>query len=308
MKYVTIIARPHHEEAVNLARAIVERYPRLEIVSEQHVGKHGKIPWAPENKLVARAQLVVALGGDGTLIHACWLLGARSVPILGINLGSLGFMTETPVSDAFRAIDAVIAGQAHVDSRMKLRFAVYRKGTVVIEGEVLNDIVINKGVLARMSSHEVWLDRAFVATYQADGMIFSTPTGSTAYSLAAGGPIVHPAVDCVVVTPICPHALTQRPIIIPGDQRIRVQLAGDASDVFLSADGQLSFPLHSHDWVEVQKSRNRALLVRNERLDYFAVLRQKLRWGERGTRNPAEISFDQPDAQPVKRARRNVRR
>jgi NAD+ kinase len=128
----------------------------------------------------------------------------------------------------------------------------------------------------------MWLDGAYVATYQADGLIFSTPTGSTAYSLSAGGPIIHPAVDCVVVTPICPHALTQRPIVVPGDQLLRVQLTSDVTDVYLTVDGQSGLALRRGDCVEVEKSAHRVLIVRNDRLDYFSILRQKLRWGERG--------------------------
>jgi NAD+ kinase len=191
-------------------------------------------------------------------------------------------MTEIPVADAFAAIDRTLGGAARVESRMKLSCRLYRDGALVLEDEVLNDVVINKGALARIANHEMWLEGAYVATYQADGIIFATPTGSTAYSLSAGGPIIHPGVDCVVVTPICPHSLTQRPIVVPGDQLLRVQLTSDVSDVYLTVDGQSGLELRRGDSVEVEKSPHRVLIVRNDKLDYFSILRQKLRWGERG--------------------------
>jgi NAD+ kinase len=220
------------------------------------------------------------------LIYAACMHRGRQIPILGINLGSLGFMTEVPVSDAMEAISRTLKGQARVESRMKLSCRVYRNGVLLLDDEVLNDVVINKSALARIANHEVSLDGVYVATYQSDGLIFSTPTGSTAYSLSAGGPIVHPAVDCVVVTPICPHALTQRPIVVPGDQLVRVQMTGEVSDVYLTADGQSGLALKRGDSVEVEKSPHRVLIVRNERLDYFSILRLKLRWGERGSDDP----------------------
>ena len=282
MNKIGIVVRPGHADAAQLALAIVEHFREhtflLEEALAQTLGRKG----VPSEELGRDAELLVALGGDGTLLYAARLLGDRSVPVLGIHRGSLGFMTETPRERAFEAIDDVLSGRAHIDSRMKLHAELLRGDEVIFAREVLNDVVINKGVLTRMSTHDVWLDEIFVASYQADGIIFATPTGSTAYSLSAGGPIVHPAVDCVVVTPICPHSLTQRPLIVPGDQRIQARLAGDASDVFLSVDGQASLPLHPGDEVRVRKSKHRLLIVRNARLDYFSILRQKLRWGERG--------------------------
>jgi NAD+ kinase len=164
---------------------------------------------------------------------------------------------------------------------MKLDCRLYRGGKLLIEEEVLNDVVINKSALAKITAHETWLDQTFVANYLADGVIFSTPTGSTAYSLSAGGPIVHPSVDCVVVTPICPHALTQRPIVVPADQVLSVRLNSDMQDIYLTVDGQVGHELKKGDRIEVQRSENRLHLVRNPSLDYFAILRQKLHWGER---------------------------
>ncbi|MEW6434467.1 MAG: NAD(+)/NADH kinase [Myxococcota bacterium] len=282
MKTIAIVARPKKDEATQLAGQIIERYPDREFLLQPHVAEPLGRPAVSDDELSRRAELVIVLGGDGTLIYGARLLEGRPVPVLGVNLGSLGFMTEIPVADAFATIDAVLAGRGRIESRMKLSCRLFRDDALVLEDEVLNDVVINKSALARVADHETWLDGAFVATYRADGVIFSTPTGSTAYSLSAGGPIVHPSIDCVIVTPICPHALTQRPIVVPGDQLVRVKLTSDVSDVFLTIDGQSGLPLEKGDRIEVQRSLNRVMLVRNPHLDYFAILRQKLRWGERG--------------------------
>ena len=282
MKTIAIVARPKKDEATQLARQIIERYPDREFLLQPHVAEPLGRPAVTDEELSRRAELVIVLGGDGTLIYGARLLKGRPVPVLGVNLGSLGFMTEIPVSDVFTVIDGVLEGRGRIESRMKLSCRLFRDDALVLEDEVLNDVVINKSALARIADHETWLDGAFVATYRADGVIFSTPTGSTAYSLSAGGPIVHPSIDCVIVTPICPHALTQRPIVVPGDQLIRVKLTSDVSDVFLTIDGQAGQSLKKGDRIEVQRSLNRVMLVRNPQLDYFGILRQKLRWGERG--------------------------
>jgi NAD+ kinase len=209
------------------------------------------------------------------------VLKGKPVPILGINLGSLGFMTEVPRSEAFGMLELVLAGKAKTTSRMKLACRVFRNDKLLLEDEVINDVVINKGALARIADFETWMDGDFVATFKADGVIFSTPTGSTAYTLSAGGPIVYPSVDCVIVTPISPHALTQKPIVVPGDQTIRVQLKAHVEDVWVTIDGQTGQPLHLGDRIEVERSPNRVHLVKNPTLDYFGILRQKLHWGER---------------------------
>ena len=281
MKTIALIARPKKEEAVAVARELIAAFPDQRFLVEPHLGEPLGLPAVSNEELGATAELAIVLGGDGTLIHAARVLRGRPVPIMGVNLGSLGFMTEIPVAEAASTLRSVLEGKAKIDSRMKLDCRLYRQEDLILEDEVLNDVVINKSALAKIAAHETWLDGAFVATYLADGVIFSTPTGSTAYSLSAGGPIVHPSVDCVVVTPICPHALTQRPIVVPGDQVMSVRLASDLQDVYLTVDGQVGHALLKGDRIEVQKSAHRLLLVRNQQLDYFAILRQKLHWGER---------------------------
>ncbi len=281
MKTIALIARPKKPEAIAVARELIDAFPGQRFLVEPHLGDPLGIASTGNEELSQTAELAIVLGGDGTLIHAARVLRGRPVPLMGVNLGALGFMTEIPVAEAVSTLRQVLDGKAKIDSRMKLDCRLYREEELILEDEVLNDVVINKSALAKIAAHETWLDGAFVATYLADGVIFSTPTGSTAYSLSAGGPIVHPSVDCVVVTPICPHALTQRPIVVPGDQVMSVRLASDLQDVYLTVDGQVGHPLKKGDRIEVQKSAHRLFLVRNQQLDYFAILRQKLHWGER---------------------------
>lgn len=281
MKTIALIAKPKKPEAAQLALKLKESHPDLEFLVEPHFAEQLGWQAASEAALRERAELVVVLGGDGTLIHAARLLRGRPAPILGVNLGSLGFMTEIPAAEATAVFDSVIAKKARIDSRMKLACKLIRDGKTVLEDEVLNDVVIAKSALARIVDYETSLDGAYVATFKADGVIFSTPTGSTAYSLSAGGPIVHPSIDCVIVTPICPHALTQRPIVVPPDEPLRVNLPNEMSDVFLTIDGQAGQALKKGDRLEITRSPARVQIIRNPSIDYFGVLRAKLHWGER---------------------------
>ena len=228
------------------------------------------------------ADLVVVLGGDGTLIHAQSLLHGRSVPILGINMGSLGFMTEVPQSGLYDALELVLAGKAQVSERMKLRVHLHKGGTAerALDAEVLNDVVIAKSALSRMAELDTRCSGDYVTTYRADGVIVATPTGSTAYALAANGPIVFPTMRGVIIAPICPHTLTQRPLVVPEDENIEILLMND-TEVYLTLDGQKGLPLERGDRVQVKQSYNRVLLVRNPNINFFGILRAKLRWGER---------------------------
>ncbi|HZH78427.1 MAG TPA: NAD(+)/NADH kinase [Archangium sp.] len=281
MRTLLLVAKKDKPEAAELAARIRERYSSLEVLGDRLLAH--TLGWArvDDRDLAARAELVVVLGGDGTLIHAARLLDGRPTPLLGINLGSLGFMTEIPVEELFPTMDEVLAGRFKVDSRMKLSCRLIREGRVIVEDEILNDVVINKGALARIADHEVSVDGVPIAMYKADGVILATPTGSTAYSLSAGGPIVHPSVDCTVLTPICSHALTHRPIVVPADRTIRISLRTETADTFLTLDGQTGHSLQCGDSIEVVRSPNRVNLVRNTRVGYFSILRQKLHWGER---------------------------
>jgi len=278
---LAIVAKRDKQEAVALAAQIRERYSHLTVLADRYLSHSLGWPRVEDRELAQRAELVIVLGGDGTLIHAARLLAGRPVPILGVNLGSLGFMTEVPVDELFTLLEEVLAGRFKVDSRMKLTCRLVRGGKVTLEDEVLNDVVINKGALARIADHETTIDGVPITTYKADGIILATPTGSTAYSLSAGGPIVHPSVDCTILSPICSHALTQRSIVVPADRTIRVMLRSETAGTYLTLDGQTGYPLQGGDCIEVVRSPNRVNLVRNPHVAYFTILRQKLHWGER---------------------------
>ena len=235
-----------------------------------------------EDDAARSADLLVVLGGDGTLIHAARLLAGRRVPILGVNMGSLGFLTEVPQSELYAALEQVLAGKALVSERLKLRVNLFRGAATdpTLDVQVLNDAVIGKGALAKMAELDVRCSGDWVATYKADGIIVASPTGSTAYSLAANGPIVFPTMQGLLVTPICPHTLTQRPIVMPDETEVEILLVND-SEVYLTLDGQKGQRLERGDRVRVRAAPDRVLLVRNPRIDFFGILRAKLRWGER---------------------------
>ncbi len=268
---VGIVHKMTSAEATETALFVAQylRNKEVEVVTEE--GEVGR-----------SADLVVVLGGDGTLIHAASLLGGRPVPILGVNMGSLGFMTEVPQSLLYEAIELVLAGNAKVSERMKLRVHLHRAGSSerALDAEVLNDVVIAKSALSRMAELDTRCTGDYVTTYKADGVIVATPTGSTAYALAANGPIMYPTMRGVIIAPICPHTLTQRPLVIPEDENIEIRLMND-TEVYLTLDGQKGLPLQRGDRVQVKQSYNRVLLVRNPNLDFFGILRAKLRWGER---------------------------
>jgi NAD+ kinase len=238
------------------------------------------VPTAAGCDLAARSDLLVVLGGDGTLIHAAGLCGEREVPILGVNLGTLGFLTEIPRDHALPMLEKALAGELSASRRLMLHAQVRRGTDVVLEGSILNDVVVSKNALSRLARLEVRIDSSEAATYEADGLIVATPTGSTAYSLSAGGPIVYPTLEAILLTPICPHALTQRPVVLPADVPVRVRLTS-AGEMFVTLDGAKGCPLEQGDEVFIRRAAHRTLLLRNPDLDPFAILRQKLRWGAR---------------------------
>lgn len=251
-------------------------------VVEQYLRGHGREVLTDEEAVARDADLVVVLGGDGTLIHAAWLLQGRRAPILGVNMGSLGFMTEVPHGEIYATLDDVLAGRATMSERLKLGVHVHHGGDSrpALAAEVLNEVVISKTALSRMSELDTRYRGQYLTTYKADGVIVATPTGSTAYALAANGPIVYPTMRGVIIAPICPHTLTQRPLVVPDDGDIELVLIND-TEVYLTLDGRPGLPISRGDRVQVKQSPNRVLLVRNPRIDFFGILRAKLRWGER---------------------------
>jgi NAD+ kinase len=210
------------------------------------------------------------------------LFSGKDVPILGVNLGSLGFLTEITIEELYTRLEKCLEGNPRVSERMMLEVTLHREGQEIEKGHVLNDMVINKGALARIVDLETKVNRHFLTTYKADGLIISTPTGSTGYSLSAGGPIIHPLMSCIVITPICPHTLTNRPIVVTDESIISITVASSFDEkVYLTMDGQVGFELHEGDSVEVRKALKTTALVMSKTRDYFEVLRTKLKWGER---------------------------
>lgn len=232
-------------------------------------------------EIMQQADLAIVLGGDGTLLSVARRASKREVPILGVNLGGLGFLTSITTGEMFSTLEQVLHGQYEVERRSVLESALIRNGERIGTFQVLNDAVINKGALARIIDLETWVNDQYLCTYKADGLIVATPTGSTAYSLAAGGPIIAPSVGVVVLAPICPHMLTNRPIVLPEDANIQVTLRTADEDVILTLDGQEGLPLKSGDMVGIQRSGISVSLIKPANRTFFDVLRSKLRWGER---------------------------
>jgi NAD+ kinase len=231
--------------------------------------------------LPADADLVIAVGGDGTLLAVSRSAGPLGIPILGVNFGSLGFLTELQPDELLLGLEAVLAGQFTIDERQTLRVRHIRADRVLLEYSVLNDAVITKAALARMITIEVSIDQTRVATYTSDGLIVSTPTGSTAYSLSAGGPILDPRMRAFVIAPICPHQMTYRPLVVPGDVEIHTSLRDAAEEVYLTLDGQIGLPFEGEDALLIDSHPCLTRLVRVSGQPFFEVLRRKLRWGER---------------------------
>ena len=225
--------------------------------------------------------LLIVLGGDGTLLSAARLAAEFRVPILAVNLGGLGFLTTVPQDEIYSILEELFAGKHRVSERVMLDAEIVRAGNVIRRQIALNDAVLNKAALARIMDLELRVDGEYVTTYKSDGLIISTPTGSTAYSLAAGGPIVYPSVEAFVVSPICPHTLTNRPIVIPDSATIEIDFKAEDDAVFLTLDGQIGIELFRGDHIRVRKAPNKLMLVRPARKTYYQILRSKLKWGER---------------------------
>jgi NAD+ kinase len=235
---------------------------------------------ASRAELPGQVDLLIILGGDGTLLSMARAVGDLGVPLLGVNLGGLGFLTATTLDEMFPALEAYFGGRMAIEERMLLAARIVRNTQALGEYAALNDIVITKSAMSRIIDLSVSVEGRYATAYRADGLIISTPTGSTAYSLSAGGPILFPTMDVVVLTPICSHTLTNRPIVVPGTDRIEVTLLAD-QEVMATMDGQVGVGLREGDTVEIRKAAARIRLVRFPQKDFFSVLRTKLKWGER---------------------------
>ncbi|MDM8517224.1 NAD(+)/NADH kinase [Desulfobacterales bacterium HSG16] len=221
---------------------------------------------------------VFALGGDGTFLSAVRWIGRQPIPIHGIKFGQVGFLAETSEDGLFQMAEAVLAGLYKIILRMRLEVSVFKNESKIMTESVLNDLVINKGALARLAQIDTWIDDKYLTTYRADGLIMATPTGSTAYSLAAGGPVVHPAVPGIIMTPICPFTLTNRPLIIPDSACVRIRLSGKSSDIMLTFDGQSGLDIDENHTIIVKQSTLPVQMITLPDIDYFDILKAKLRW------------------------------
>lgn len=235
----------------------------------------------PAEQVAARSDVLVVLGGDGTLLRVSHLLGRRPVPVLGVNFGSLGFLTEITRDELKPTLAGVLTGRYTWEERRLLRATLHRANGEVEAGDALNDVVVTKAaVVSRIIEIEIVVDGAYVTAYRADGVIVATPTGSTAYNLAAGGPILHPSLPALVLTPICPHMLANRPLVISDESDVAVRLVSEDVEVHMTLDGQAGFPLRAGDVVRIARSARKIRLVKAPGRDYYGVLRTKLKWGE----------------------------
>src|SRR4030081_1253594 len=293
MLQAAIISKPQKPEVAGILRDLIAWLEArhynylLDPDSAAYIGAPNPIERVALPKF--KPNLVIVLGGDGTLLAAARAFARTTTPILSVNLGSLGFLTEIPLSDLFPTLEAWCDNCAEIEVRSMMHAEHIRDGEVLQKWDALNDVVIAKGTIARMGDYSVEIDRQLVATFRADGVIVSTPTGSTAYNLAANGPIVMPPVNALLVTPICPHLLTIRPIVTPGEATVSVHVVGVPNEIYLTVDGQEAVPLRLDDHVHCQRSEASVRLLRSPPNGLFSVLRSKLKWGEgclhRGTRN-----------------------
>jgi NAD+ kinase len=277
IRSVGIVVKPNNDEALRTSNELSEwlNARGISVRCSPFVGDHE----CREGEFDLAADLVVVLGGDGTMISTARLVGDAQILVLGVNYGSLGYLAEFRIEEMFPALEAILIGDYAVDRRVMLKAEHWRDGEMVAAGRVLNDVVINKAAIARIIGIDVKLDGQFVNGFRADGLIVSTPTGSTAYNLSAGGPIIYPSMNAVVLTPICPFTLTNRPIVVPDTAMIELELENENEGVVLTLDGQTGYPMRARDRVRIRKSSTTFNIVQPANRNYFDVLRNKLKWG-----------------------------
>lgn len=280
---VGIVSKPGSPAAVTVVPQLLEwlRSRGIRVRMDEQTARYaGDGDGLPRDNVPDGTQLVIVLGGDGTLLAAARALGGRDIPIFAVNLGALGFLTAITIEEIYPELERAFRNEHRIGVRRMLQCELVRSGEIVATYDALNDVVVTKSALARMIDIETHVDAHFVATYKADGLIVATPTGSTAYSLSAGGPIIFPSVDTLCITPICPHTLTARPVLVPGSSTIQMTNLSDDS-TFLTIDGQIGEPLHCQDKVMCRASPKSVKLIRPPNMLFFDVLRAKLKWGGR---------------------------
>jgi NAD+ kinase len=288
IKRIGVVVKPHQPDALDtlcrLTQWLNERDLKLiggpEIERERIEHDTGCVVESVESaKLSSSVDLILVLGGDGTMIATARMMGDTEVPVIGVNYGGLGYLAEFRIEELFTALESILGGDYKLEQRVMLSVELHRGEELVTRNRVLNDVVMNKSALARIIEIETHLNQQFVNSFRADGLIVATPTGSTAYNLSAGGPVIYPSMNAVVITPICPFTLSNRPIVVPDESLIEVRLKTENEDVSLTLDGQVGFPLQASDRVVIRKSRTTFNLVQPANRNYFDLLRDKLRWG-----------------------------
>lgn len=288
IKRIGLVLKPHQPEALKttceliqwLAERGIELVGGPEIERERVEHETGcSVRVVPPDKLADEVDLVLVLGGDGTMIATARLIGDKEVPVVGVNFGGLGYLAEFRFEELYTGLESILQGNYRLNKRVMLQVELRRGDELITQNRVLNDVVINKSALARIIEIEAYFNQQFVNSFRADGLIVSTPTGSTAYNLSAGGPVIFPSMNAVVITPICPFTLTNRPIVVPDDAEIELRLKTEKEDVALTLDGQVGFELQVEDRVVITKSHTTFNLIQPASRNYFDVLRDKLRWG-----------------------------
>ena len=282
IKTVGIISKPNAPGVDLVPRLIAWLHERsITVRIDNETGAYAGVAGISRDQVPEGCDLVIVLGGDGTLLSAARAIGRREIPLFPVNLGGLGFLTAITVEELFPELERALRSEHRIARRKLMNVEVIRGGEVCASFDALNDAVLTKSEIARMIDLDTYVDEQFVCRYKADGLIIATPTGSTAYSLSAGGPIIFPSVPAICLTPICPHMLTNRPVLVPETSVIRVTSRGPDESVYLTIDGQVGIPIREHDVVVCHSSHHSLLLTRPPRMMFFDVLRQKLKWGER---------------------------
>lgn len=289
IRRVGVVVKPNQPEALNTVCHLVEWLAAhgIKVVGTPDLDRQrieGETSCAVEvvehEKLAANVELIVVLGGDGTMIATSRMIGDYDVPVVGINFGTLGYLAEFRVEEMYTALESIFTGDYRVETRVRLAVDLMRGEEILMHSRVLNDVVINKSALARIIELEAFMNGQLISAFRADGLIISTPTGSTAYNLSAGGPVIYPSMNAVVITPICPFTLSDRPIVVPDDAVIELGLRTPNEEVVLTLDGQVGLPIQPEHRVRIRKSLTTFKIVQPKNRNYFEVLREKLRWGK----------------------------
>jgi NAD+ kinase len=281
---IGIIGKTHKKEAFDVAKGLSTwlQEKGVEVYIEKELGAEiGHTNSVARTELPELVDIILVFGGDGTFLSVARLVCRYNIPILGVNLGGLGFLTEIALDELYPMMEYILGGKYEVEKREMLCAVIHRKAERLGDYVVLNDVVVNKGAVARIIDLAIYINGSHVTTFKADGIILSTPTGSTAYSLSAGGPIVYPTLPLTIITPICPHTLTDRPLVVSNETTVRVKVLTDTPDVLLTLDGQVGINLRMGDMIEVRKANTSVNLIKSPFRDYFTILKTKLMWGER---------------------------